>query len=135
MSRYSDDEDVSWKVRRAAAKVLFGLIGTRNELLVEFYRTVAPTLLDRSSDREESVRTEVLAALEVLLKQTIAVRTAEVALGGRNKRKRSQQIEDENDTPDNRYACRVMPLMLTKRCDTVLSFLFGQCRPCSSVLS
>ena len=79
MPRYSDDEEISWKVR-----------------------TIAPSLLDRSSDREESVRSEVLAALEVLLKQTIAARTAEIALGGRNKRKRSQELQDENDSSDSR---------------------------------
>lgn len=44
---YSDDDDMSWKVRRAAAKCLESVIATRHELLSEFYKTVAPTLIAR----------------------------------------------------------------------------------------
>ncbi|KAK4683892.1 hypothetical protein P7C73_g6321, partial [Tremellales sp. Uapishka_1] len=99
---YSDDEDVSWKIRRSAAKLLFALIGSRNELILDFYRSLAPVLISRFNEREESVRLEVLAAFEVLLKQTVAAKAAELASGGRNKRKRSEEMDDENaldDTP------------------------------------
>ena len=44
---YSDDEDMSWKVRRAAAKCLEAVIATRHEMLLEFYRTVSPELINR----------------------------------------------------------------------------------------
>lgn len=44
---YSDDDDMSWKVRRAAAKCLESVIATRHESLSEFYKTVAPTLIAR----------------------------------------------------------------------------------------
>ena len=44
---YSDDDDMSWKVRRAAAKCLEAVISTRHELLEEFYRTVSPKLIAR----------------------------------------------------------------------------------------
>lgn len=44
---YSDDDDMSWKVRRAAAKCLESVIATRHELLAEFYRTVSPALIAR----------------------------------------------------------------------------------------
>ncbi|OCF45173.1 tip120-family protein [Kwoniella heveanensis CBS 569] len=97
---YSDDEDDSWKIRRSSAKLLLALIGTRNELLAEFYSTAAPVLISRFSEREESVRLEVLAAFEVLLKQTSSARTAELASGGRNKRKRSEGM-DEDYAPDD----------------------------------
>ncbi|WWD22460.1 hypothetical protein CI109_106951 [Kwoniella shandongensis] len=98
---YSDDEDVSWKIRRAAAKLLFALIGTRNELLGDFYGSAAPVLISRFSEREESVRLEVLAAFEVLLKQTAAARAAEVASGGRNKRKRSEGMDEDYAADDS----------------------------------
>lgn len=44
---YSDDDDMSWKVRRAAAKCLESVIATRHESLAEFYKTVSPALIAR----------------------------------------------------------------------------------------
>lgn len=66
---YSDDDDVSWKVRRAACKALNAAITTRPELLVTLVAEVAPVLVSRFSEREESVRLEVLQAFYSLVKQ------------------------------------------------------------------
>lgn len=44
---YSDDDDMSWKVRRSAAKCLEAVISTRHELLPEFYKNVSPALIAR----------------------------------------------------------------------------------------
>ena len=44
---YSDDDDVSWKVRRAAAKCLAAILGSRPEMLTEFYKAVSPVLISR----------------------------------------------------------------------------------------
>lgn len=44
---YSDDDDMSWKVRRAAAKCLESVISSRHELLPDFYRTLSPSLIAR----------------------------------------------------------------------------------------
>ncbi|KAK8845507.1 hypothetical protein IAR55_006220 [Kwoniella newhampshirensis] len=98
---YSDDEDDSWKIRRAAAKLLFALIGTRNELLADFYGSAAPVLISRFGEREESVRLEVLAAFEVLLRQTAAARAADLDSGGRNKRKRSEGMDEDYAADDS----------------------------------
>lgn len=44
---YSDDDDMSWKVRRAAAKCLEAVIATRRDLVAEMYRVVSPALIAR----------------------------------------------------------------------------------------
>jgi cullin-associated NEDD8-dissociated protein 1 len=90
---YSDDDDDSWKIRRSAAKLLHSLIGTRIDLIGDFYKTAAVPLMARFSEREESVRLEILAAFETLLKQTSNARDAELVAGGRNKRKRSDDMD------------------------------------------
>lgn len=70
----SDDDDVSWKVRRCAAKALYSLISTRsNGDLLEsgvLYDQVAPVLINRFKEREENVRLEVLSALTSLIRKT-----------------------------------------------------------------
>uniref|UniRef100_A0AAY5EVM6 TATA-binding protein interacting (TIP20) domain-containing protein n=1 Tax=Electrophorus electricus TaxID=8005 RepID=A0AAY5EVM6_ELEEL len=67
---YSDDDDMSWKVRRAAAKCLDAVVSTRHEMLPEFYRTVSPALTARFKEREENVKADVFHAYLSLLKQT-----------------------------------------------------------------
>jgi cullin-associated NEDD8-dissociated protein 1 len=92
---YSDDEDLSWKIRRASAKVLFALIATRKELLVDFYKAAVPVLLSRFSEREDGVRLEVLAAMGEVLKQTAQARASDAMIAGRYKRKRSEEMEED----------------------------------------
>ena len=67
---YSDDDDMSWKVRRAAAKCLEAVIATRHELLIDFYKTVSPALIARFKEREENVKADIFHAYIALLKQT-----------------------------------------------------------------
>lgn len=67
---YSDDDDMSWKVRRASAKCLEAIIVTRHDLIVELYQTVSPQLISRFKEREENVKVDVFQAYIALLKQT-----------------------------------------------------------------
>ncbi|XP_064352301.1 cullin-associated NEDD8-dissociated protein 2 isoform X2 [Camelus dromedarius] len=67
---YSDDDDMSWKVRRAAAKCLAALISSRPDLLPDFHCTLAPALICRFKEREENVKADVFGAYIVLLRQT-----------------------------------------------------------------
>lgn len=69
---YDDEDDVSWKVRRSAAKALSTLVTTRGkgDLLEDgtLYTKVAPKLVSRFKEREESVRLETLATLSALVR-------------------------------------------------------------------
>jgi len=67
---YSDDDDVSWKVRRAAAKCLEAIISTHPELLDMFYKQVSPQLIARFKEREENVKADLFHAYIALLNQT-----------------------------------------------------------------
>ncbi|KAM4612972.1 cullin-associated NEDD8-dissociated protein 2 [Polymixia lowei] len=69
---YSDDDDMSWKVRRSSIKCLEALIATRQDLLLSFYSSICPALLTRFKEREENVRADIFAAFVTLLRQTRA---------------------------------------------------------------
>ncbi|XP_070701638.1 cullin-associated NEDD8-dissociated protein 2 [Pempheris klunzingeri] len=69
---YSDDDDLSWKVRRSSVRCLEALISTRRDLLVSFYASIGPALLARFKEREENVRADVFGAFSALLRQTRA---------------------------------------------------------------
>ncbi|KAI1848562.1 hypothetical protein JX266_005421 [Neoarthrinium moseri] len=68
-----DDDDGSWKVRRCATKTLYTLISTRSSDLLDkgtLYSVVAPQLIKRFDEREESVRLEVIGTLALLIRKT-----------------------------------------------------------------
>ncbi|KAI1076117.1 cullin binding protein CanA [Whalleya microplaca] len=70
---FDDDDDASWKVRRCAAKALYTLISTRSNDLLEkgtLYRDVAPQLIKRFDEREESVRLEIISTMALLIRKT-----------------------------------------------------------------
>ena len=84
---YSDDDDVSWKVRRAAAKCIEAVIVSRHEMIEQFYRTISPALINRLvhsiidknsvrnflcrfKEREENVKADIFHAYQALLRQT-----------------------------------------------------------------
>lgn len=61
---------MSWKVRRSASRVLSAIIETRSDLLQQLYEDVAPALISRFKEREESVRADILQTFITLLRQT-----------------------------------------------------------------
>lgn len=69
-NEYTDDEDISWKVRRAAAKCLTALIVTWPEMLSGLYEEACPKLIDRFKEREENVKMDVFNTFIELLRQT-----------------------------------------------------------------
>lgn len=67
---YSDDDDVSWKVRRAAAKCIEALITYRHDALEENYDKFGSLLINRFKEREDNVKYDLLFAYSALLKLT-----------------------------------------------------------------
>ncbi|KAI0849096.1 TIP120-domain-containing protein [Daldinia vernicosa] len=96
---FDDDDDASWKVRRCAAKALYTLISTRSTDLLEkgtLYNEIAPPLVKRFDEREESVRLEIIGTVALLIRKTgegviQSISTDEEllhSLGGNRKRRR-----------------------------------------------
>src|SRR6185437_12576727 len=79
---FDDDEDLSWKVRKAAARVLGAAIRAYPHLLTQFYGSFGKTLVTRFAEDEENVRMEVLSTFLVLLHQTAALGIATNAGAG-----------------------------------------------------
>ena len=72
---YSDVDDMSWKVRRCSAKLLYSLVSTygRSRVLDDaaLYQQIAPALIARiDREREESVKLEVVSTLTALVRKT-----------------------------------------------------------------
>ncbi|KAI6837578.1 TIP120-domain-containing protein [Hortaea werneckii] len=64
---FEDEDDVSWKVRRCSAKVLHALIKTLDPNDPAVYGQIAPALIARFKEREESVRNEVITTLAFMI--------------------------------------------------------------------
>lgn len=68
-----DEDDISWKVRRGAAKAVNTLITTRSGDILESgdtYDRIARALVDCFKEAEESVRLEVLSTLALLVRKS-----------------------------------------------------------------
>ncbi|PLB47544.1 TATA-binding protein-interacting protein [Aspergillus steynii IBT 23096] len=105
---YSDVDDMSWKVRRCAAKLLYSLISTygrgRTSNNSSLYQQIAPALISRfSKEREESVKLEVVSTMTALVRKTgdggMIITSSgflESVGGSKNSRKRRRQDSDAN---------------------------------------
>ena len=64
---WTDDEDMSWKVRRASAKCFDAFIVS--SITNKYLESVGSLLIQRTREREESVLIEVLLSLRNLIKR------------------------------------------------------------------
>ncbi|PPJ50394.1 hypothetical protein CBER1_06986 [Cercospora berteroae] len=67
---FEDEDDVSWKVRRDSAKALRALVGMLDAKDPVIFGQIAPALISRFKEREESVRNEVVNTLAFLITKT-----------------------------------------------------------------
>ncbi|PWY68456.1 TIP120-domain-containing protein [Aspergillus heteromorphus CBS 117.55] len=103
---YSDIDDMSWKVRRCAAKLLYSVISTysrgRASEDASLYQQISPALIARfNKEREESVKLEVVSTMTALVRKTgegAMIITSSGFLesvgGSKNSRKRRRQDSD-----------------------------------------
>ncbi|KAJ1350296.1 Cullin-associated NEDD8-dissociated protein 1 [Parelaphostrongylus tenuis] len=66
---YSDDDDMSWKVRRASAKTIEAMILSRRDQLTASVKSLGPLLISRLREREENVRVDIYNAYIAILSQ------------------------------------------------------------------
>ncbi|KAG2450178.1 hypothetical protein HYH02_000280 [Chlamydomonas schloesseri] len=80
---YSDDEDMSWKVRRAATRILMALVSRYPDALPALYKAALGELVGRfEREREEGVKGDVFAAVGELLGQVGATAGRYTAAAG-----------------------------------------------------
>ncbi|KAE8152902.1 armadillo-type protein [Aspergillus avenaceus] len=102
---YSDVDDMSWKVRRCAAKLLYTVISAHGRGPASddsLYQQIAPALIARfGKEREESVKLEVVSTMTALVRKTgedVMIVTSNGFLesvgGSKNSRKRRRQDSD-----------------------------------------
>uniref|UniRef100_A0A0R3RXJ3 TIP120 domain-containing protein n=1 Tax=Elaeophora elaphi TaxID=1147741 RepID=A0A0R3RXJ3_9BILA len=68
-NEYSDDDDMSWKVRRACAKCIEALILSRRDEIVKYLTLFGPLLISRFKEREDNVKWDIMHAYTALLSQ------------------------------------------------------------------
>jgi cullin-associated NEDD8-dissociated protein 1 len=64
---YGDEDDNTWKVRRASIKVIQACFHSRPELLQQLYTQCTDSVVGRLKEREESVKTAVILCLDELM--------------------------------------------------------------------
>jgi len=72
----SDDDDSSWKVRKAAVKLMAAIISSHSEMLKYIYDEYADNLIQRFKEREENVRLDIIAAFTSMVVSTATGATA-----------------------------------------------------------
>ena len=71
----SDDEDQSWRVRKASARLLACILRAYPALLPEIYSQASKALISKFKEREENVRLEILSTFAELIAQVGAFAT------------------------------------------------------------
>ncbi|KAF2718926.1 TIP120-domain-containing protein [Polychaeton citri CBS 116435] len=116
---FDDEDDVSWKVRRSSAKVLHALLATLDASDPAVFGRVAPALIARFKEREESVRTEIIGTLAFLVCRTgsAQIKKSEIAsstqqVGRKRRRGASESVGSDpqhQQAMTNGYTSPVTP--------------------------
>ncbi|ORY76043.1 armadillo-type protein [Protomyces lactucae-debilis] len=100
---YSDDDDVSWKIRKGSAKLLRALISTRPDIVKSSGSQIASVLISRLNEREETVCLEIISTFAALIDLEAGTPATRAGSPSR-KRARESDTEMESDPKTLRAA-------------------------------
>lgn len=66
-----EDDDSSWKVRRAAVKLIDSIVISRPDMLRQVYQQYAQLLAERFKERDENVKINIFETFRTLIKSSI----------------------------------------------------------------
>jgi cullin-associated NEDD8-dissociated protein 1 len=72
-----DDDDTSWKVRRAAIKLIEALVSSRPDKLRTVYQKYASLMIQRFKERDDNVKCNILETYRVFLKCAVHTETVD----------------------------------------------------------
>jgi cullin-associated NEDD8-dissociated protein 1 len=105
---YSDDDDVSWKVRRAAVKCIRATIAVQLRPVATLYSDYGRVLVNRFKEREESVKIDVFHAFAALLRASASQASSAsspIATGG------GDPMAIDDNQPSNSLTAAPIPFL------------------------
>ena len=93
----SDDDDSSWKVRKASVRVLSAVILARPELSINLLKNCSNELIMRFKEREENVRLDILVCFSSLLQTATTSGTSRNILQEHSK----ESFQNKNNNKSN----------------------------------
>lgn len=114
----SDDDDNSWKVRRAALRVLTAMIKGLPDKLPEIYSKFAVPLIQRFFEREESVRIDVFSTFGEMAQASV-IKVQTLKLPGQPEISGTGILEVERPPPPSlrvaaAHVVQVLPTCITQ---------------------
>jgi cullin-associated NEDD8-dissociated protein 1 len=98
---YSDDDDLSWKVRHSAAKCIEAVVVTQHDILqTNYYRKIVPVLIERFLERENTVKGDIFHCFNTILQQT---KTAYAHHQQQQNQSIYSSIHDDEDSMDTEH--------------------------------
>ena len=113
---YSDEDDMSWKVRRAAAHLLASVFTSYPDKISNLYELCSPRLVARFREREENIKLDVFSTFSVLLNQVAVAGAASgdgahLALFARDEAALLQNLSRQLNTKSLKVKCGIFDVL------------------------
>jgi cullin-associated NEDD8-dissociated protein 1 len=84
--KYDEDDSSSWKVRRAAIRVIHSIVKTRLDFQGEVFSKYGALLIGQFKERTDDVKIEILNTVQSLLESTVQDTHADISLDLKNQK-------------------------------------------------